>query len=289
MGSLRDIRRQECFSTQFYKTKLCTYWQRGKCVRGDLCRFAHGVEELHRAPDLKGTALCPQKLRTGRCDAPNCQYAHDASSLRATDMFYKTSMCQFYQYGVCRLGASCRHAHGLAELRVTFAAPDQQDAVSAAPSTQMIPQVTPDLPLSLGSSPAGAEDRPPEELVTLGVVERCPSLPADAVVEEEEEAFEPGRAWTRSFSAPAGATGPTAAFASSRGADVVPARRVLTPLPPPPPSPTASVRGASWDGASEFPVSMGLLMASADGTHPGATSSVLQQMLENAMPDHYED
>lgn len=303
IGSLRDVRRQECYSNQFYKTKLCTYWQRRKCMRGASCRFAHGVEELNRPPDLNRTALCRRKLKSGACDDPNCQYAHDASSLRATDMFYKTTMCYFHQYGVCRFGQSCRHAHSPSELRVTLTQGQQAPGAASISRQIQLPQETPDinipvLPTDFKPLDGSAENRPPsEELQISEVGERCPSLPSipgDVVFpmeEEEEVEFAPDGAWARSFSAPAdaavGTLGPAVASApvsSYRGKMPI-ARRQAARLPLP-----LSRLPTSEDGGSRLLVNMGLLMAPVDHMQQGAdTTSVLQQMLENAMPDHYEE
>lgn len=37
--------------------------------------------------------------------------------LRATDKFFKTSMCTWFQAGQCHLGQACRYAHDESELR----------------------------------------------------------------------------------------------------------------------------------------------------------------------------
>merc|ERR1719235_1591664 len=31
-----------------FKTKICTFWEQGKCTRGDACTFAHGQHELSK-------------------------------------------------------------------------------------------------------------------------------------------------------------------------------------------------------------------------------------------------
>lgn len=68
-------------------------------------------------PDLTKTALCRRQLELGACNEPYCQFAHNHKELRATDAYYKTSLCGFQSFGRCRLGQHCRHAHTLAELR----------------------------------------------------------------------------------------------------------------------------------------------------------------------------
>lgn len=121
---------RERFEGQFFKTKLCVFWEKGRCVRGSLCKYAHGHQELQAMPDLTNTAMCRMMAETGRCNRPNCLYAHSHESLRATDNFYKTTMCSFFRYGRCRLGTLCRHAHSETELRKAKAAAEQ-DAKAA--------------------------------------------------------------------------------------------------------------------------------------------------------------
>lgn len=108
-GGDRGVR----FEGQFMKTKVCSFWERGACKRGGACKYAHGYGELRNAPDLSRTAMC----RSFPCDDPECLFAHCSEELRATDKFYKTTMCSFQLFGTCRLGSSCRHAHTKEELR----------------------------------------------------------------------------------------------------------------------------------------------------------------------------
>jgi len=102
------------YELQFYKTKQCSFWEKGKCTRGDLCNYAHGNRELSHGPDLTRTSLC-RKLEN--CTDPKCSFAHSPEELRATNKFYKTSLCKFHMVGRCRLGKDCRHAHGEEELQ----------------------------------------------------------------------------------------------------------------------------------------------------------------------------
>lgn len=105
------------FEGQFFKTKICSFWQKGQCMRGSSCKYAHGGNELNAMPDLSNTALCRQMLVYGQCNIPDCQFAHTPEALRATGNFYKTTMCSFHRYGRCSLGTRCRHAHSELELR----------------------------------------------------------------------------------------------------------------------------------------------------------------------------
>lgn len=112
-----EAARTERFEKQFFKTKVCAFWEKGRCTRGTSCKYAHGENELHATPDLTNTALCRDMATTGSCNKPNCPFAHSWEHLRATEKFYKTTMCSFFRYGRCRLGKHCRHAHSREELR----------------------------------------------------------------------------------------------------------------------------------------------------------------------------
>jgi len=54
---------------------------------------------------------------TGSCANPECSFTHGMRELRATDNFFKTSMCCYFQAGHCHLGQDCRYAHDECELR----------------------------------------------------------------------------------------------------------------------------------------------------------------------------
>eukprot|EP01066_Platyproteum_vivax_P008211 Platyproteum_vivax@DN3395_c0_g1_i2.p1 len=102
-------------SNQFFKTKLCRAYRKGKCKLGDRCVWAHSEDELRPVVDLRKTSLCKAHVE-GVCKDRNCKYAHGAQELRSTQDYWKTSLCIFWIEGTCRLGSKCRHAHGLDEL-----------------------------------------------------------------------------------------------------------------------------------------------------------------------------
>lgn len=106
---------------QFRKTRICNFFQQGRCTWGTSCRFAHHEDELSTAPDLTKTKLCFNFFRR-RCNDANCSFAHGHQELRATTGVYKTELCRWYEAGECKAGSSCRYAHGLAELRPSVAA-----------------------------------------------------------------------------------------------------------------------------------------------------------------------
>lgn len=60
---------------QLAKTKLCAFFERGKCS-STTCRYAHSMEELRQPPNLQKTKLCKDFLQ-GSCEmGENCSYAH---------------------------------------------------------------------------------------------------------------------------------------------------------------------------------------------------------------------
>jgi len=71
-------------------------------------------------PNLSRTAMCSTMLTFGTCKEPDCAFAHSLDELRATDNFYKTTMCCFHRYGTCSMGIYCRHAHSREELRANL-------------------------------------------------------------------------------------------------------------------------------------------------------------------------
>lgn len=68
---------------QFRKTKLCRFFETGGCRYEDQCTFAHTLKELAELPDLKKTSICKSWL-SGCCklSATECTYAHGTEDLR---------------------------------------------------------------------------------------------------------------------------------------------------------------------------------------------------------------
>eukprot|EP00746_Dinoflagellata_sp_MGD_P166861 gnl/MRDRNA2_/MRDRNA2_97040_c0_seq1.p1 gnl/MRDRNA2_/MRDRNA2_97040_c0~~gnl/MRDRNA2_/MRDRNA2_97040_c0_seq1.p1 ORF type:complete len:366 (+),score=55.98 gnl/MRDRNA2_/MRDRNA2_97040_c0_seq1:80-1177(+) len=98
------------------KTRMCKFHLLGKCFKGTDCGFAHNGDELQPLPNLSRTRLCQVLLQTGRCNNKNCSYAHSNDEL-VLDSCRKTKFCRFWQVGKCNLGAECRFAHSVEELR----------------------------------------------------------------------------------------------------------------------------------------------------------------------------
>jgi len=83
------------FKKQFHKTKLCRYYNLGQCRYGQDCPFAHDQSELAVAPDLTKTTICEAWL-AGQCRLPpeQCQYAHGEEELRVTPAFSTSTLCK---------------------------------------------------------------------------------------------------------------------------------------------------------------------------------------------------
>lgn len=97
------------------KTKLCVYFVQGNCGLGSDCKFAHGLSEVRKAPNLSKTKMCA-KFMSGQCFRSDCSFAHSESEL-VTPPSFKKKMCIWFQQGKCRNGAKCGFAHDSAELQ----------------------------------------------------------------------------------------------------------------------------------------------------------------------------
>mmetsp|Transcript_44772 Transcript_44772/g.83641 ORF Transcript_44772/g.83641 Transcript_44772/m.83641 type:complete len:291 (+) Transcript_44772:72-944(+) len=129
------------YEMQFYKTRQCSFFEKGKCTRGEKCKYAHGTRELQSRPDLTFTSLCRTFTATGVCKDPKCSFAHNPEQLRATNKFYKTSLCKFNLNGRCRLGEECRHAHGEDELQpLPSSKPTREQVDLSAPPGLSLPE-----------------------------------------------------------------------------------------------------------------------------------------------------
>jgi hypothetical protein len=69
--------------TLLWKTKMCTFFQQGRCRYGMKCGFAHDQGELVSQPDLIKTSLCVGwSLGTCHLSSAKCRFAHGQHELR---------------------------------------------------------------------------------------------------------------------------------------------------------------------------------------------------------------
>lgn len=64
---------------RMYKTKMCNQMVNGTCPIGDMCKYAHGMEELRVLvqPRNYKTTLCKNFSTTGSCRyGAKCQFIH---------------------------------------------------------------------------------------------------------------------------------------------------------------------------------------------------------------------
>lgn len=103
-------------TSRLHKTKMCSFFLKGRCKRGLACSFAHGVQDLSACPDLRCTKMCPTIRNGGTCMAANCTFAHDEAQLRsgqllavgssqANDVQPPLPIAQGAQGGCCKIMA----------------------------------------------------------------------------------------------------------------------------------------------------------------------------------------
>lgn len=80
--SSRACRSRPMLSRLCAKTKMCSFYLRGTCARGESCAFAHDEKDLQPKPDLSCTKPCPDLLSVGHCSRLGCKYAHDGWEMR---------------------------------------------------------------------------------------------------------------------------------------------------------------------------------------------------------------
>lgn len=83
-GGERPGRAERADRTEvFGKTKLCKFHILGVCSKGEgECNFAHDSTEMNTLPDLSRTKICKTLINTGKCEEPDCKYAHSREELR---------------------------------------------------------------------------------------------------------------------------------------------------------------------------------------------------------------
>jgi len=79
---------RKVLDSQLVRTKMCSFYAKGKCMKGASCSYAHCRSQLEIAPDLKKTSVC-NDWKNGCCMVPAelCPYAHGDVELKTTTAF----------------------------------------------------------------------------------------------------------------------------------------------------------------------------------------------------------
>eukprot|EP00928_Gymnodinium_smaydae_P021092 TRINITY_DN18203_c0_g2_i1.p1 TRINITY_DN18203_c0_g2~~TRINITY_DN18203_c0_g2_i1.p1 ORF type:complete len:285 (-),score=39.61 TRINITY_DN18203_c0_g2_i1:226-1080(-) len=81
--SLHQEKKTQKNDVRFRKTVMCSFYNMGRCMRGENCSFAHGDQDLRQKPELRNTRLCSRFFSTGNCrDGAMCPFAHSKDELR---------------------------------------------------------------------------------------------------------------------------------------------------------------------------------------------------------------
>lgn len=112
----QENRRNRCSN---YFNRICPYFLKGICNRGRHCRFIHPVEEKTNQENKNEKVLSaesiPENQENEKKEENNEPTTTEPQSIQDT---YKTRMCIYFLLnGSCRLGDTCRFAHGEHELR----------------------------------------------------------------------------------------------------------------------------------------------------------------------------
>ncbi|CAE8644146.1 unnamed protein product, partial [Polarella glacialis] len=69
------------------KTRYCKFFREGRCLRGELCMFAHAKQDIRPEPYLFRTSPCFDFLRHGSCRVgDDCKFAHSLEDLRGNEL-----------------------------------------------------------------------------------------------------------------------------------------------------------------------------------------------------------
>ncbi|KEP65253.1 UNVERIFIED_CONTAM: zinc finger (CCCH type) motif-containing protein [Hammondia hammondi] len=94
----QDPKKRVLRRVMFSKTKICPWFEQGKCLRGDLCNYAHCRAELRVLPVVK--KLCLSYLKVGRCRNPHCSFAHSAEEVEDSKKTKQEAQWQWRHFDV---------------------------------------------------------------------------------------------------------------------------------------------------------------------------------------------
>ncbi|EPT31246.1 zinc finger (CCCH type) motif-containing protein [Toxoplasma gondii ME49] len=94
----QDPKKRVLRRVMFSKTKICPWFEQGKCLRGDLCNYAHCRAELRVLPVVK--KLCLSYLKVGRCRNPHCSFAHSTEEVEDSKKTKQEAQWQWRHFDV---------------------------------------------------------------------------------------------------------------------------------------------------------------------------------------------
>lgn len=102
-----------------YFNRICPYFLKGICNRGRHCRFIHPVEEKTNQENKNEKVLSVESITQNQENEKKEENIEPTVvELQSIQDSYKTRMCIYFLLnGSCRLGDTCRFAHGEHELR----------------------------------------------------------------------------------------------------------------------------------------------------------------------------
>ncbi|EDO07950.1 Zinc finger C-x8-C-x5-C-x3-H type domain containing protein [Babesia bovis T2Bo] len=82
----------------FYKTYLCKYWQNGYCKAGNMCRYAHGTEELRNKDELASMEHTNEGVVTSMGSTEKGEVRHRETTTPTVPMGYCFDRGSVYVY-----------------------------------------------------------------------------------------------------------------------------------------------------------------------------------------------
>jgi len=103
----------------------CSKFLQGCCEEGDACKYAHGDQQVRLARMQTAFNLGPVEE-----DLPDPKPGQELTMEQICN--YKTQICRRFALGYCKLAGDCLLAHGKAELRMPWKAPEDDGHPVAA-------------------------------------------------------------------------------------------------------------------------------------------------------------
>ncbi|KEG01887.1 hypothetical protein YYE_03406 [Plasmodium vinckei vinckei] len=95
--------------------RLCSFYAKGICARGNKCSWAHGELDVRPMPKFYKTRMCYTFLSGSYCEASKCTFAHTEEELRGSGKALR--LCtKYFLDGYCSKADKCPMAHSINQL-----------------------------------------------------------------------------------------------------------------------------------------------------------------------------